>query len=243
MDSTTATGPQQLSPERLDERLQLLTGNRIEDHLTRLDTIAAALDQVWAGIMLNSKLPPKTVMICGATPGEGASFLSFYLALFLVRKYGLKVLYVDMAAGAPSNSTKDVDGHSSEAVNHHPLASLVVTTGVPGFSILPAGIHSPPENHSTALAQKYSLEELIRFCSDNFDIAIFDGQPILQDPSTVTLAKLVERVFLVCRYGRSRREVSKHALDKLSANGVQVAGAILNQREYPVPGHIYDSIR
>jgi len=50
---------------------------------------------------------------------------------------------------------------------------------------------------------------------------------------------LVDMTALVCRYGYSRREVSKLAIDKLQKFGITSIGVILNDRQFPIPQNIY----
>ena len=82
-------------------------------------------------------------------------------------------------------------------------------------------------------------EILVNYCRTNFDITIIDGQPLTFSPVMLELARLVDMTALVCRYGFSRREVSKLAIDKLQKYGITSIGAILNDRKFPVPQIVY----
>jgi len=50
---------------------------------------------------------------------------------------------------------------------------------------------------------------------------------------------LVDMTALICRYGFSRREVSKLAIDKLHKFGITSIGVILNDRQFPIPQNLY----
>jgi Mrp family chromosome partitioning ATPase len=55
----------------------------------------------------------------------------------------------------------------------------------------------------------------------------------------VEFARAVDLTLLVCRYGYSRQEVSKLAIDKLQKLGITSIGAIFNDRKFPVPQQLY----
>jgi Mrp family chromosome partitioning ATPase len=74
-------------------------------------------------------------------------------------------------------------------------------------------------------------------------VTIFDGQPAVEYPSTTAFAKAVDHTILICRYGFSRREISKLVIDKLKENGVSVAGVILNERQHPIPDSVYRMLK
>ena len=83
------------------------------------------------------------------------------------------------------------------------------------------------------------IEALIQYCRHHFDITIIDGQPITMSPVMIEFARVVDMTALVCRYGYSRREVSKMAIDKLQKFGVHSIGVILNDRQFPIPQKLY----
>jgi Mrp family chromosome partitioning ATPase len=187
-------------------------------------------------------------MLCGSTPGEGCSFLSFHLALFLAEAHNLKTVYVDTGIDIPEHRSFIADmrnrpGLTSFFTGKKPLAALAVPTGYTNLFVLPSGAGDGGTTIHKHILHGDLLEQLVGFCRNNFDIAIFDGQPVASRPMTIEFAKRVDRVILVCRYGSSRREVSMLSIDKLRNNGIPVTGVILNDRQFPVPPGLYNILK
>lgn len=206
------------------------------------------LDNLWATILLRAPERPRTILLCGADYGEGVTFLSFHLALFLYLEYNLRVLYVSTDPGvrqpySEDSGTKTFPGLEAYFHQNRPLDSLILKTEFPGLFILPSGDLGKTAKMSTVIAEKESLEKLMDYVSSNFHVTIFDGQPPLRSPGMLGFAKVVDQVVLVCRYAVSRREVSKLALDKLRECGASVLGVILNDRQYPIPARVYKALK
>jgi Mrp family chromosome partitioning ATPase len=208
------------------------------------------LDDIWSNFLLESKGETDLLMFCGSTPGEGCSFLSFHLALFLAAAHNMKTLYVDTAIDVPNHMPCIPGmygrlGLASFLNGDEPLASLVAATDYANLFVLPSGARQGGPNiqiHKNIISGNI-LEELVGFCRGNFDIAIFDGQPVASRPITIEFAKRIKNVILVCRYGSSRREVSMVSIEKLKKNGVAVTGVVLNDRQFTVPPSFYSIMK
>lgn len=213
-----------------------------------LKKLRSSLDDLWSNILLETKERPDTLFVCAATPGEGSTFTSFHLALFLALEANMKTLYVDTNFQFSENHSiipriQEYPGLTSFFMDNQPLSPLVLRTEYDNLFVLPSGFSKNRDFAGNSMFQKESLESLINFCRSNFDITIFDGQPIVSNPRMVELAKAVNHVILICRYGQSRREVSKLAIDKLRKNAVSIIGIVLNDRQYPIPASIYNTLK
>ena len=207
-----------------------------------------SLNSIWTSLLMKSAPTPRTLLFCGATQGEGASFISFHFSLFLALGLQLRVLYLDtdVEKRSPSPHLPPVQGGRglvSFFDEGLPLESLVAGTQFDNLWVLPAGDRKSSSQPQGFVYGKETLGKLVSFCRRHFDVAIFDGQPVLWSPATVAFGRAVDRVIMVCRYGYSRREVSKLAIDTLGENEVQVAGVILNDRQYPVPQKLYKKLK
>ena len=202
------------------------------------------LDDIWVNILLEAEESPPTLLFCGASPGEGSMFLAFQMALFLALGHHLKTLYVDTNVNAFKqnpfipHSGKNT-GLASFFMDQKPLKSLVSATEYDNFFVMPSGSDQVKDKRKNVIIETEDLQELMTFCRDNYDIAIFSGQPLLARPIMLKFAQLIDHVVMVCRYGFSRREVSRLAIDRLRENDVSLLGIILNDRQYPVPRWVY----
>lgn len=206
------------------------------------------LEGIWGNVILQRGEKPKSMLFCGGSHGEGVTFVSFHLSLFLSVEYSMKVLYVDTGVEELEKSRHvcDIPGHpglASYLLGSQTLESLIAKTEHENLFVIPAGSAESRGRVSGIIARKESLEAMSQFCRQHFDLVIYDGLPATMYPSVFIFARLVDQVILVCRYAFSRREVLKLVKDKMTENGIAVSGIILNDREYPVPGRIYRFMR
>jgi len=214
-----------------------------------LKKLRRSLDDVWANILLASKTKPSTLMLCGATNGEGCTFTSFHLSLFLTLEYEMRVLYVDTSTdGSGKHSIipklNERPGLAAYFTDDQPLSSLILQSEYPNLFILASGTAKVKGGlKKNIIFKQDSMKNLFSFCRENFDIAIFDGQPITFSPTMIEFAKSVDQVVLVCRYGYTRREISTLAVEKLHKHDVNLLGLIFNDRQYPIPPKVYNLLK
>jgi Mrp family chromosome partitioning ATPase len=222
-----------------------LTPRILSDNLSKtfpetLTKISTQLSDIWANILVETKQSVETLLVCGATRNEGGTFISFYLSMFLSKEYSMKVLYVDSNLNhAAVPNIRNLPGLYSFVAENKDISSLIVQTEYPGLYLLPSGAEMIAKNVGTNILSRNPIEVLMKFCRANFDMTIIDGQPLTYSPVMIEFAKLVDMTALVCRYGHSRREVSKLVIDKLQKFGVTSIGVILNDRKFPIPQSLY----
>jgi Mrp family chromosome partitioning ATPase len=207
------------------------------------------LDKIWTNIHLEKvDRPSKTFLFCGATRGVGATFISFHLALSLALERNMKVLYVDANLDDPEGRSvlqniQSYPGLASYLAGYRTVDSLILETQYRNLSILPSGAREILNHPSSVPHAPRTIGEFVAYCKARYDATIFDAEPVVEYPSTTAIAKEVDRTILVCKYGFSRREVCRLAIDKMKENDVFVAGVVLNEREYPLPASIYATVK
>ncbi len=205
-----------------------------------LSKMSDQLSDIWANILIQTKQTVETLLVCGATRKEGNTFISFYLSMFLSKEYSMKILYVDSNLNhSVIPKIQNLPGLYSFVAENKDLSSLIVQTEYPGLYLLPSGFGKIAKNVGSNMLSREPIETLMNFCRTNFDMTIIDGQPLTTSPVMIEFAKLVDMTALVCRYGFSRWEVSKLAIDKLQKYGITSIGAILNDRQFPIPQNLY----
>lgn len=205
-----------------------------------LSKMRYSLSDCWANIMLETKQSIQTLLICGSARKEGVTLISFHLAMFLSKEYSMKVLYVDTNLNHTAiPKIRSLPGVYSFVSEKKDLASLIVQTEYPGLYLLPSGSGTIGKNIGSNMLSREPIESLLHFCRANFDMTIIDGQPLVSSPVMIEFARVADMTLLVCRYGFSRYEVSKLAVDKLQKFGITSIGIILNDRQFPVPQKLY----
>ena len=199
-----------------------------------------SLSDTWANILVETKQNIETLLVCGAARKEGATFISYHLAMFLSKEFSMKILYVDTNLGhAAIPRVQNLPGLYSFVSEGKELAPLIVQTEYPGFYMLPSGAGKVAKSVSSNMLTREPIQALLDFSRDNFALTIIDGQPLTSSPVMIEFARVVDMTLLVCRYGYSRQEVSKLAIDKLQKFGITSIGVILNDRKFPVPQKVY----
>jgi Mrp family chromosome partitioning ATPase len=216
--------------------------------LSTTEDMRQHLDDVWSNILLESGGKNDVLMFCGSTSGVGCSFMSFQLALFLAVARSMKTLYIDTAIDLPEHvpcipGMAGRAGLTSFLNGGAQLDSLVAATDYDNLFVLPSGARKEEHSDHKKIISGSAIEELVEFGRSRFDIAIFDGQPLISRPLTIEFAKRIKNVIMVCRYGSSRREVSMVSIDKLRKNGIPLMGVVLNDRQFPVPPAFYSIMK
>ena len=175
---------------------------------------------------------PGSILVTSAIPGEGKSFVCANLGVSIAQGVKKQALLVECDLRRPilskllglSNSRGLVDYLQSGT----PLEQLIQQTSMPNLSILASG--KPPKNPAELIdtPQMASLiETLVKQNPDR--IIILDSPPIQAASETDVLAKRVDSVILVVRWGYARREHAKQLVEMLGRD--KVIGVVFNAFE------------
>lgn len=170
-------------------------------------------------------------MITSPTPASGKSSLALNLARS-VAATGRRVLLVD-ADNHGQGATRrlrltDHLGLSELIGNGVALGEVLVASGVPNLTVLPAGKRT--DDFGTRLTD-LDAQRKLRALFAEYDEVIVDSPPVLARSDAVVLATLVDEVVLVLRAGLSTTHETIAAQHHLATVGAKVVGAILNAVE------------
>jgi protein-tyrosine kinase len=189
--------------------------------------------------MLRSKIfypesgtPPRSILVTSAIPGEGKSFLCANLGVSIAQGIEKQALLVECDLRRPclskmlglSNSRGLVDYLQSGT----PIEQLIQQTSMPKLSILSSG--KPPKNPAELLDTKKMTSLIEELENQNPDrLIIFDSPPMQAASETDVLAKKVDKIILVIRWGFARREHAKQLVEMLGRD--KVIGVVFNAFE------------
>lgn len=176
--------------------------------------------------------------LVAANVGEGNTTAAIELAAALKSYARQQVLVVDMAGGA---------------------GGLAETLRCMGREVLPETFVSDgPQLRGTAArcddvllfsldegeAERVKLDK--RLAADwlqgltaSCDYVLFDMPPYNSNPEYAVFMQALDGVLLTLNCRSSRWEVAQNMKEHLEAAGVNIIGAVLNQRTFPVPSAIY----
>ncbi len=163
-----------------------------------------------------SQKPVKNVLVTSASSGEGKSFVCANLGLSFAQGLDHHGLVVDCDLRKPSLAklfglTND-HGLVNYLRDNEELSNVIMDVGVEKLRIIPAG---PPAVNPAELLGSETMEKLIEELGNRYDdrIVVFDSPPLQAASETAILAKHVDAVVLVVRWGASRREHVKSLVE------------------------------
>ncbi len=186
--------------------------------------------------------PNKILLVTGATPGTGKSFVSANLAV-LASETGKRVLLIDadMRRGVlASHFGLPASNGLAELLAGHiiPLRAIQPTC-IDGMSLLATGLY--PANPSALLATQ-RMRNLLHIASEQFDLVIVDTPPVLAVTDANVLAAHAGATLLVLRPNVQTQSELEETLRRLDRAGANLIGAVFNampQRRSEKRWHAY----
>jgi exopolysaccharide/PEP-CTERM locus tyrosine autokinase len=173
--------------------------------------------------------PIRKVLVTSAVPGEGKSFVCANMAVSFAQGVDHHALMVNCDLRKPA--LEKMFGLSNEQglVNYlrdnTDLGSLITEVGVNKLSLLPAGL--PPVNPAELLGSDM-MEQLVDELAGRYEdrVVFFDSPPMQVASETAVLAKNVDGIILVVRWGASRREYVQSLVEQIGK--ANIIGVVFN---------------
>jgi len=179
--------------------------------------------------------PARTILVTSAVAEEGKSFVASNLAVNIAKNVDEHVLLVDCDLRKPSihakfgfNGVKGLSEYLSGGVELH---SLLLKAGVEKLTLLTSG--APPSNPSeliTSAKMAALIEELKARYDDRY--IIIDSPPPMMAPETSAIAKWVDGILVVVKYG-TPIDLVEELVSQLDRD--KIIGVVINkisQREF-----------
>jgi Mrp family chromosome partitioning ATPase len=183
---------------------------------------------------------PRRVVFAGTESGTGCSWICAHAAELLAQQVRGSVCLVDCNLRDPSLHQR------FNTPNHHGLTDALTGPGSirqyvhrlspPNLYLLSSG--SFQEGQQALLASDGMRSRVTELYSQ-FEYMLFDVGSLNTCNDGFVLGRLADGIVLVLRANSSRRETALKSLQELEAIKVDVLGAVLNQRTFPIPDAIY----
>lgn len=182
------------------------------------------------------------IMVASAMPGDGKTFTSINLALSFAMEKDLSVVLVD-ADVAKAHLSRTFGVHNELGLmdllrdEQLDVDSAILSTDVPGLSILPAGKATETATEALASARMDQIADQISVRRPNC-IVLFDSPPLLITSEAMALCGVVGQIVLVVRAGVTPQSAVLDAIELLGEG--KSVGLVLNQTDEQVrPGYYY----
>ncbi len=174
--------------------------------------------------------PPRTIIITSAVPGEGKSFVAANLAVSIAQGINEHVLLMDCDMRMPSIHRSfgfgNVHGLSDYLANGASLSSSLLKTKVEKLTILPGG---KPQHNPAELLASEKMSQLLADVKTRYPdrYIIIDSPPPQLTAETGAIARQVDGIIIVVKFGSTRRELVEDTLKKLDKK--KILGVIINR--------------
>lgn len=168
------------------------------------------------------------LMISGASPGIGKTFISANLAA-VVAQTGQRVLFIDsdMRKGY-AHELIGLDGKNglSEILSGKiPVTAAIQKTAHDGFDFIPRG-QVPPNPSELLMHNRFA--EMLKWGSENYDLVLVDTPPILAVTDAAIIGKHAGTALMVARFELNTPKEVDVSVKRFEQNGVDIKGVILN---------------
>jgi Mrp family chromosome partitioning ATPase len=127
-------------------------------------------------------------------------------------------------------------GVSNVLLGQVALEEVLATTPLPNLCVLPAG-YPTIGRHVTQVVDR--CQELCELLVARFNYVMLDTPCLRQHPNFAFWASGLAQAVLVVRAGQARQPTVAKAIQTLQLMRLEVAGVVLNAREYHVPKWLY----
>lgn len=191
---------------------QTLTETPTQDGSAEAGALALSIQQLHARVLGATRAKPlRSLMLVGAAPGVGTSYVLAQWLPALVQTFG-QVVVVELRPGLPAEPAPPAGaGGPLRHVRLTPEAVLAAPAG----SRLPAGIH------------------------DGKALLVWDLPSPTVSSAALVLGAEADAVVLVAREMKTRRPVARHVADRLRDSGAHLIGVVLNRSINFIPPWIY----
>lgn len=178
--------------------------------------------------ILREDAPNNLVLIAGATPGVGKTFVSVNLAS-IVAAAGKRVLLIDgdLRRGQLHSllNTPLTPGLADALIDRIELNSCVHPTAIDNLFVMPGGAR---KGIGSEVLHGDGLKWLLERVGADYDLVILDSSPLLVATDGALLAAHCGIKFLVTRLGVNTFQELELALQSLGNLGIKATGLVVN---------------
>ncbi|SFM53350.1 polysaccharide biosynthesis protein [Marinobacter zhejiangensis] len=215
--------PRVLTPDDLDERRIIYPNSPNRKLVNRFRNLRTQL-------MERSNGNNFTLVVSGATPGSGASFVALNLAAAFAFDRSKTALLVDCNLREPSlHNSLDImtDSGLTDFLEDpdYDISRIIYPTGIPRLRLIPAGSQrETPSEFFTSFRMKQFMQAVRKRYPDRF--IVLDTASISESPDARILSEICDYSMLVVPHGRAT--VSGIEQASMGFNPEKLVGMVIN---------------
>jgi Mrp family chromosome partitioning ATPase len=202
-----------------------------------------ALRLVQRIFLLHGQASPRMVVFAGIDHGNGCSRICTAVADELAKNAPGPVCLLEANLRSPSLpsffGTTNHYGFTDALQNNGPIRSFAKPLANDKLWLISSGaLTGDSPNLLTAERIRSRLAEL----RSEFAFVIIDTPPLAHYGDAIVLGQLSDGVVLVLEAENTRRETARAVVDGLRSSNIEILGAVLNKRTFPIPQKLYDRL-
>lgn len=190
--------------------------------------------------LMKTGTSPRSVVFAGIDRGNGCSRMCATAAQTLAENVTGSVCVVDANPRSPSLArffgVTDQRNLADFVAGEYPIQNFTQRLRPNNLWLLPCGSHA---NDSVSLLNSDRLKTWLPLLRDAFDYVLIDAPPLNQYAEGIGLGQLADGLVLVLEANSTRRDSTLRVTETLRAAQVQILGAVLNKRTFPIPQSLY----
>jgi capsular exopolysaccharide synthesis family protein len=176
--------------------------------------------------------PPKSILLTSTGPEDGKTFAAANLAISIALNVNKHVLLIDADLRNPQLHQRfgfgNVPGLSNYLLEGRSLSSLLLKTRVDKLTLLPSG--PPPVNPSELISSERMANLLTEVKARYSDrLIVIDAPPPRMAAETAVIARQVDGILIVVRYGRTLKEELADLIESVGKK--KILGTLVNYAE------------
>lgn len=191
----------------------------------------------------SQEIPRRSVLFAAINSGSGCTWISSRSAEILSSIVSEPVCLVDANFKTPSRcgvlGPTNQYGLADALRTQRPILEFVRQINMRNLWLLPAG--TGMEATASSLSSE-KMKTLLGELRKEFGYVVIDGPPLNAYADGIGLGHLADGIVLVLEANATRREVALQVAERLRSMNLNVLGAVLNKRTFPIPDSLYHRI-
>jgi Mrp family chromosome partitioning ATPase len=181
---------------------------------------------------------PKIVSFSGIARDDRSSWICARAAEYLASQADTSVCLVDANFRSPRlHNHYDIGnraGLATALTTEGPIKTFATQLPIKNLWLMPAGSAKPglDANMSHCRARFAELRE-------EFGHVLVSAPPLARESEATLMGQLADGIVLIVEANQSRRDTIRQINENLETAQVQILGAVLDQRRYPIPKFLY----
>ena len=181
---------------------------------------------------------PKIVSFSGVAREDRSSWICARAAEYLASQSDTSVCLVDANSNSPRlHNHYDIGnraGLAAALTTEGPIKTFATQLPIKNLWLMPTGSAKPglDANVSRCRARFAELRE-------EFGHVLVSAPPLARESEATLMGQLADGIVLIIEANQNRRDTIRQVKENLETAQVQILGAVLDQRRYPIPKFLY----